>query len=305
MKFVAALSLVLCAAPSSLAQLDEATCVSQFTTLNADSTIVAEYANIGSAIEANVTDNFLGFCNLLELSCAINGDDYSADFNAACEAAGGQVTTKSLSLSCTGSLGTIQVPDGFAIDVENWPVCVGAACDPKALPQEIEQAIDASVNDVISQIEAGLNDAVMCETLSGGGDTGSTEPITTDAPGGVDTTVATGSDVPTDGPGGEDTTVAPGSDVPTGGPGGVDTTVAPGSDVPTDGPGGVVTTMVAPTDGKPAPPPTDSTPPSPTASGSTEPPTASPPTMAPPSSAYSTKAVGAVLCVSVALVIGM
>jgi hypothetical protein len=288
MKFVAALSLVLCAAPSSLAQLDEATCVSQFTTLNADSTIVAEYANIGSAIEANVTDNFLGFCNLLELSCAINVDDYSADFNAACEAAGGQVTTKSLSFSCTGDLETIQLPDGFAIDVENWPICIGAACDPNALPQEIEQAIDATVNEVISQIEAGLNDAVMCETLSGGGDTGSTEPITTDAPGGGDTTVATGSDVPTDGPGE------------------VDTTVAPGSDVPTDGPGGVDTTIAAPTDGTSAPPPTDSTPPSPTAPGSsTDPPSASPPTMAPPSSAYSTKAVGAVLCVSVALVIGM
>jgi hypothetical protein len=283
MKFVAALSLVLCAAPSSLAQMDEATCVSQFSMLNADSTIVAEYANIGSAIQANVTDNFLGFCNILELSCAINGDDYSADFNAACEAAGGQVTTKSLSFSCTGDLGTIQFPDGFAIAVENWPICIGAACDPNALPQEIEQAIDATVNEVINQIEASLNDAVMCETLGGGGDTGSTEPITTDAPGEVDTTMATGSDVPTDGPGGVDTTVAPGS----------------------DGPGGVDTTMAAPTDGTSAAPPTDSTPPSPTAPGSTDPPTASPPTTAPPSSAYSTKAVGAVLCVSVALVIGM
>ncbi len=160
--------------------LSASECTTETSALNADTLIQTEYSNIGSAIETDATDDFLGFCNLVELSCEIDANNYSSNLTSACTAAGGQVTTKALSFACSGTLGEITVPEGLKISVSNWPLCIGASCDPNALPQEIEAQFAATANEIVNQIESGLGGGVTCDLL-GGGDTATTLAAPTDS----------------------------------------------------------------------------------------------------------------------------
>jgi hypothetical protein len=158
-------------------------CTNETSALNADTLIQMEYSNIGAAIKTDATNDFLGFCNLLELLCLIDANNYSSNLTSACTAAGGQVTSRSVSFACSGTPNAIPIPEGLEVSVSNWPICIGSSCDPNALPAEIEEQIDTTVNEMVNQIEAGLGGDVMCESL-GGNETGTTAvpPSTTPAP---------------------------------------------------------------------------------------------------------------------------
>jgi hypothetical protein len=97
-------------------------CTTETSALNADTLIQMEYSNIGAAIERDATNDFFGFCNLLELLCEIDANNYSSNLTLACTAAGGQVTTRSLSFACSGTLNTIPIPEGLEVMVSNWPI---------------------------------------------------------------------------------------------------------------------------------------------------------------------------------------
>ena len=80
----------------------EAECVTQTSELLADPILQTEYTNMVSSIEADFTNNPLGFCNLFALSCEINFSEYAESVNTACETAGGQVATESVLYECSG-----------------------------------------------------------------------------------------------------------------------------------------------------------------------------------------------------------
>jgi len=167
MKFLLALALLTTAPSLISSQLDEATCVEETTALAANADLQAAVAAIAAAIEADVSNDLLGFCNLLQLSCDLDATDYSADYMDACSTAGGQTTTKSKSATCTGSFGAVPVPEGLTFSVTDWPLCVGVACDPMALPADVEQKIDDTVNELLANVTAATDGAIMCEVTSG------------------------------------------------------------------------------------------------------------------------------------------
>lgn len=168
----------------------EATCVTQTSELLADPTLQSEFINILTAIEADLTNNPLSFCNLFALSCDINFSDYSESVNTLCETAGGQVVTESVIYECSGMSYTRTIlgicifmlispgtsclflycigdlesspPEGLEISLTNWPICAGISCDPLELPQEIIQEANAFLNTLIDEIEAGFDGDVTC-----------------------------------------------------------------------------------------------------------------------------------------------
>lgn len=185
MKINAATLALLTAAVSAGPAVDP--CVEQTAMLVANPDLEAELVNIGAAIEADVTDNFLGFCDLTTtVSCTINADDYDDDFVAACGTAGGQIVTKTVTTSCSGSFNNFPIPAGLAFSVEDFPTCIGADCDPDMLPTEIDEKFDAAVNNILGNITEGLGGSIMCEIVSEPGSTMAPPANTTE----VDTTAA-------------------------------------------------------------------------------------------------------------------
>lgn len=141
-------------------------CTIQTTVLNADDTLQTEFDNMISAIEDDVTSNFLRVCNL-GTKCEIDAKEFSSDFESTCVAAKGQVTTRSVSFGCTGNVGGIPIPEGLETSIIIWPICIGDSCNPNALPQDVETEIDTAINSVVEEIEAGLGGDVTCESLAG------------------------------------------------------------------------------------------------------------------------------------------
>lgn len=161
------LLLVSCLLSRTLAQDDNATCIAESLALVSNETVAGLYANLRTAIEADVKADFMQFCSVLSRSCTVNVTDYSGELTSACTEAGGQVASKQVTLDCEGNLMNVPIPGGIDIHIKAIPACVGASCDPDNLPPEIIAVFDAGVDEVATEIEAAVAESADI-TCNGG-----------------------------------------------------------------------------------------------------------------------------------------
>jgi hypothetical protein len=161
------LLLVSCLLSRTLAQDDNATCIAESLALVSNETVAGLYANLRTAIEADVKADFMQFCSVLSRSCTVNVTDYSGELTSACTEAGGQVASKQVTLDCEGNLMNVPIPGGIDVHIKAIPACVGASCDPDNLPPEIIAVFDAGVDEVATEIEAAVAESADI-TCNGG-----------------------------------------------------------------------------------------------------------------------------------------
>jgi exo-beta-1,3-glucanase (GH17 family) len=149
---------------SSFQGFNSAACVTETEALVANQAVQGAYSDLQTALEGDLKETPLAFCNLLDAECIINVGPYSSNLKTSCEAQSGQLVGKNLSATCNGELSGFPIPDNFSILVFETPLCTGASCDPNALPSELEAQFKAVVEDVVDEISAALGDGLECVT---------------------------------------------------------------------------------------------------------------------------------------------
>lgn len=167
------LSIILCPAASE----EDATCIAESAALVTSAAVSGPYAALRTAIETDVTEDFMQFCSVIKRTCTLDVADYSQALEAACVAEGGQIVSKEAYLDCTGKLMNIPIPGGIDVDIFNIPGCVGASCDPQNLPAAIEAVFDTAVEEVAKEVETAVEQSditcggVITDAGSGGAST--------------------------------------------------------------------------------------------------------------------------------------
>lgn len=146
--------------------VDNSACLSETATVTYDPAFGAAVQDMITAVREDGEVNIYQFCNVLAASCAVQADDYYADVVTACQNAGGIIVKEDRAFACSGMVGTIPIPEGLIMAIENYPLCVGVSCDPDALPAQIEEAIDDSVDIGSDDVEASLGGNVECQAVA-------------------------------------------------------------------------------------------------------------------------------------------
>lgn len=155
---------------------NDAVCVAESAALVTSAAISGPYDDLRTAIETDVKDDLMQFCNVFKRTCTVNVADYSAVLQTACTGEGGQIVLKEAYLDCTGKLMNVPVPGGIDIEIFNIPGCVSASCDAENLPEAIVAVFEAGVEQVATEVETAVKESdIVCGTITqsqGGGSGG-------------------------------------------------------------------------------------------------------------------------------------
>lgn len=170
--------IILCCIVASTLSLAEGTndtaCIAESVALVTTTAVSEPYQELKTAIETDVKDDIMQFCNVLKRSCTVNVGDYSAALETACIQEGGQIVSKQATLDCQGKLMQIPIPGGIDIYINDIPGCVGASCDGQNLPSEIEAAFDTAVEQVATEVETAVAESdITCGAITTASDGGS------------------------------------------------------------------------------------------------------------------------------------
>eukprot|EP00545_Synedropsis_sp_CCMP1620_P010176 CAMPEP_0119017248 /NCGR_PEP_ID=MMETSP1176-20130426/15916_1 /TAXON_ID=265551 /ORGANISM="Synedropsis recta cf, Strain CCMP1620" /LENGTH=188 /DNA_ID=CAMNT_0006970915 /DNA_START=60 /DNA_END=622 /DNA_ORIENTATION=+ len=160
---------LMCLLQAALSQDDACTTESATLNLNED---------ISSAVSAlqteasGVLQSFTDYCRVFPPSCVANLADLDshAELTVVCIDQGGQIVARDVGLKCTGKISGIPIPGGFTVETQNFPACVGASCDPNALPSAVEGVFGSVLDGAGAEIENALGDGANCTQtgISGG-----------------------------------------------------------------------------------------------------------------------------------------
>jgi hypothetical protein len=165
--FATLLLIIITSAQAQNTTNNDAVCIAESAALVTSAAISGPYDALRTAIETDVKDDFMQFCNVLRRTCTVNVADYSAALQTACTGEGGQIVLKEAYLDCTGKLMNIPVPGGIDIEIFNIPGCVSANCDAENLPEAIVAVFEAGVEQVATEVETAVQESdIECGTIT-------------------------------------------------------------------------------------------------------------------------------------------
>jgi hypothetical protein len=113
--------------------------------------------------------DFVSTCNVLSHKCYKNLTTLSSagELSSVCVTHGGQVAYQDVRLKCEGKVEGVQIPGGFSIVADDFPICVGSSCNPENLPDDVTSVYSTVSDQAKKEITISLGDDIQCQDSAG------------------------------------------------------------------------------------------------------------------------------------------
>jgi hypothetical protein len=168
MKNFAAILIILSIVVTPCLAEDESACKTESTTLAKNQAVIDGYQNMTDGLADGLSNEDFD-CDITSLECSISVAGYTANLETVCEENNGIMVESEVVATCSGEVTNVPVTDLMTM-VVGVPLCVGASCDPRDLPADVESGFVTVFDDsILPEIDQIYKGSLECEVKTEGG----------------------------------------------------------------------------------------------------------------------------------------